>query len=66
MSKTIVDRYTKKVLGGKNEFIDSLFHEGIIVNIPALKKKRRDEIETLLSVFNQDNRTENHHIMNVS
>ena len=41
------------------------FHEGIIVNIPALKKKRRDELEMLLSIFDQDNRNENHHIMNV-
>ncbi|MBK9566161.1 MAG: hypothetical protein IPO37_13615 [Saprospiraceae bacterium] len=35
------------------------------MNIPALKKKRRDELETLLSIFDQDNRNENHHIMNV-
>ena len=27
--------------------------------------RRRDELETLLSIFDQDNRQDNHHIMNV-
>ncbi|MEZ4986314.1 MAG: hypothetical protein R2795_14955 [Saprospiraceae bacterium] len=36
-------------------------------NIPGIGKgKRRDELEALLSIFDQDNRTADHHIMNVS
>ena len=65
VSKAIKDRYTDSVLDTRHNFIDSLFHEGIIVNIPALSKRRRDELEKLLSIFDQDNRSENHHIMNV-
>ena len=65
VNKTIRDRFTNNILDVSHNFISALFHEGIIVNIPALKKKRRDELETLLSIFDQDNRKENHHIMNV-
>jgi hypothetical protein len=65
VNKTIRDRFTNNILDVSHNFISALFHEGIIVNIPALKKKRRDELETLLSIFDQDNRNENHHIMNV-
>ena len=46
-------------------FINSLYHEGIIVNILALKQKRRDDIEKLLSIFDQDNIGSSTHIMNV-
>ncbi len=65
VDRVIRDRYTREVIGEKNHFIDALFHQGIVINIPALSKKRRDELELLLSVFDQENRQENHHIMNV-
>jgi hypothetical protein len=59
------DGHTQELLNQDNNFIDSLFHEGIIVNIPALKRKRRGELEILLSIFDQENRLKNFHIMNV-
>ena len=65
INTSIVDRFSQTVLTQRHNFVDALFHEGIIVNIPALSKRRRDEIETLLSIFDQDNRNQNHHIMNV-
>jgi len=65
INRNIKDRYTNEVIEERNIFIDALFHEGIIVNINALKGKRRDELEILLSIFDQSNRKENHHIMNV-
>ena len=34
--------------------------------IKQLKKRRRDELEKLLSIFDQDNLTKNHHILNVN
>ena len=61
----IRDRYTREIIEQRNPFIESLFHQGIIINIPALSQKRRDELELLLSIFDQANRQENHHIMNV-
>ena len=65
ITRTVKDRYSNEVLSSKTKFIDALFHEGIIINIPALRKSRRDELEVLLSIFDQDNRAQNHHIMNV-
>ncbi len=59
------DRFTKAILDKKEPFISSLFHEGMIVNIPALNGKRRDELEKLLSIFDQANRVENFHILNI-
>jgi hypothetical protein len=47
------DAYTGEVLQAKSDFIDALFHEGIIVNVPALKGRRRDEREQMLSIFDQ-------------
>lgn len=65
VDRCIRDRHTGQVLDVHNQFIESLFHQGIIINIPALSQKRRDELEQLLSIFDQSNRQENHHIMNV-
>ncbi len=60
------DRFTKNILDKNEPFISSLFHEGMIVNVPALKGKRRDEVEKLLSIFDQSNRSKDFHILNVS
>ncbi len=62
----LVDRYGGQVIKKRDPFVDSLYHSGIIINIPALKKRRRDDLEILLSIFDQKNRTSNIHIMNVN
>jgi DNA repair exonuclease SbcCD ATPase subunit len=49
-----------------NEFIDSLHHRSWIVQIDQLKQRRRNDLEKLLSIFDQTNRTMNHHLMNVN
>ena len=49
----------------KDEFIESLTHDAYIIQINRLKGKRRNDLEVLLSVFDQDNRLENFHILNV-
>jgi hypothetical protein len=48
-----------------NEFIESLHHRSWIVQIDQLKQRRRNDLEKLLSIFDQENRTKNHHILNV-
>ncbi len=58
-------RYLEDVSVTKPAFIESLYHQGIIITIPALKKRRRDRLEQLLSIFDQSNRTKDIHIMNV-
>jgi hypothetical protein len=66
-----VDYGVKDVVGKKslevtNEFIQSLHHKSWIVQIAQLKQRRRNKVEKLLSIFDQENRiTDDNHIMNV-
>jgi hypothetical protein len=61
------DVATKKVVEAKSKFIESLNHKCWIVQISCLKKRRRNELEILLSAFDQNNRDENSkHILNVN
>jgi hypothetical protein len=59
------DVTTGKALHGSSEFIRSLHHRSWIVQIEQLKDHRRTDLEKLLSIFDQENRTKNHHILNV-
>ena len=66
VSNTLKDRTTKEALTGTNEFIEALHNQSWIVQINQLKQRRRDDLEKLLSIFDQENRTADHHIMNVN
>ena len=66
VSPEIRDVSTGKVVNQVSEFINGLHHKSWIVQISCLKKRRRNELEQLLSVFDQSNRTSNNHIMNIS
>ena len=61
----VSDLTTGEELDRKNEFINSLHHKSWIVQVRKLKEKRRNELENLLSIFDQDNAIENEHIMNI-
>ena len=63
--KTYIDVSSGKVIKEKEYFIDSLNHESYTIPIPELKEKRRNELEKLLSIFDQSNRTSDQHILNV-
>jgi alpha-galactosidase/6-phospho-beta-glucosidase family protein len=62
---TVSDLTTGEKLDKKNEFIESLNHKSWIVQVRQLKEKRRNELENLLSIFDQDNITDDKHILNV-
>jgi hypothetical protein len=62
---TVSDLTTGEELDNKNEFIESLNHKSWIVQVKQLKAKRRNELENLLSIFDQDNISENEHILNI-
>jgi hypothetical protein len=49
-----------------NEFIQGLHHQSWIVQIDQLKRRRRNDVEQLLSIFDQENITNNHHILNIN
>ena len=59
------DRTTNEIYPIKDEFIEGLTHDSYIIQINCLKEKRRNELEILLSVFDQDAITKDHHILNV-
>jgi len=50
----------------QNEFIESLHHKSWIVQIPYLKKHRRDDLEKLLSIFDQSNIADSNYILKVN
>src|SRR5215510_982136 len=61
----VSDLTTGEELAGKNEFIESLHHRSWIVQVRQLKERRRNELENLLSIFDQDNIIEDEHILNI-
>jgi hypothetical protein len=61
-----VDVSTGNALHVSNEFIRSLHHRSWIIQIDQLKRRRRNDVEKLLSIFDQENRTQNHHILTVN
>ena len=62
----VSDQATGEELSSKNEFIQSLNHKSWIVQIRQLKENRRNDLENLLSIFDQDNITKDNHILNVN
>ena len=62
---TVSDLTTGEELDKKNEFIESLNHKSWIVQVKLLKEKRRNELENLLSIFDQNNATHDEHILNI-
>ena len=51
VKRQYLDNYNGNKLSGKELFIETLTHDSIIVQIPALKKQRRNDLEKALSVF---------------
>lgn len=51
VKRQYLDNYNGDMLQGKELFIETLTHDSIIVQIPALKKQRRNDLEKALSVF---------------
>ncbi|MDW8346486.1 MAG: DUF874 family protein [Bacteroidia bacterium] len=51
--RSVTDNSTQEVIDVKDEFIESLTHDCVIVQIPKLKEKRRNELEMILSLFDE-------------
>lgn len=59
------DLYSGQQIAQKEAFVESLTHKSYIISIPDLSKKRRSELEMILSIFDQSSIKESHHILNV-
>ena len=62
---TVKDAATAEIITEKSDFIESLHHKTWIIQISCLKERRRNELEQLLSVFDQSNRDKDWHILNI-
>jgi hypothetical protein len=60
------DVATQQIVQARSRFIDLLNHKEWVIQISCLKKRRRNELEQLLSIFDQSNRTSDIHILNVN
>ncbi len=59
IARHYLDHSTGKKLNVKSDFVESLTHDSIIVQIGAIKRKRRkNEIEKVLSVFDEGKKHE--------
>jgi hypothetical protein len=61
----VEDVYTGEEFPASGEFVSSLHHRSWIVQINQLKKRRRNNLEKLLAVFDQSAQTDNIHILDV-
>ncbi len=53
VERSYIDAVTQEELASKEEFIESLTHDSYIIQIPRLREKRRNDLEVLLSIFDQ-------------
>jgi hypothetical protein len=66
VSRQYIDLMTNKIIETKETFIESLTLDSYVIQIPYLTDKRRNDLEILLSVFDQRNNVDkDHHILNV-
>jgi hypothetical protein len=66
VNRVYTDAATGEQILEKEEFIESLTHDSIIIQIPYLKDRRRTELEQLLTLFDQSNATQDRHLLNVN
>jgi len=66
VSRQYKDLITDTIIDTKESFIESLTLDSYVIQIPYLTDKRRNDLEILLSVFDQSNPADReHHILNV-
>ena len=52
VKRNYIDKSTNKIINTKSEFIESLTHDSIIIQIEAIKKKKQKTLlEKILSIF---------------
>jgi len=62
----VKDKYSQKPLYNSEPFITSLFHEGLIILIPALKGKHRTRVEKMLQIFEDSISRKELHLLEIN
>jgi len=66
VSRQYKDLITDKIIETKENFIESLTLDSYVIQIPFLTQKRRNDLEILLSIFDQSNPADDEkHILNI-
>ena len=66
-NRVYTDLVTNLQLNEKEEFIEQLSHDSYFIQIPRLHRKHRNELESILKVFNQSYRwSEDSRLINIS
>jgi hypothetical protein len=63
VNRVYTDAATGEQIHDKEEFIESLTHDSIVIQVHYLKGRRRNELEQLLSIFDQSLATRDPHLM---
>lgn len=62
--------YINQIDGSKiintEEFIESLTHDSFVIQIPYLSNSKQSSLETILSLFDQENKDNDEHIININ
>lgn len=66
VNREYIDLIGNRTFDKKEEFIEKLTHDCFVIQIPRLKKKVRNELETILKVFNQEFITDDKKILEFS
>jgi hypothetical protein len=66
VNRAYIDAATGEQIHEKEEFIESLTHDSIVIQIPYLKDRRRTELEQLLALFDQSAATDDPHFLAVN
>jgi len=66
VNRQYLDAATGEQIHKKEEFIESLTHDSIIIQIPYLKGRRRTELEQLLALFDQSSASSDPHFLTIN
>ena len=55
VKRQYIDDFNMEVLTQKESFIEALSHDSIVIQLPQIKHKRRNEWEEILTIFEIDN-----------
>ena len=67
VGRTYFDMFNNQIIDTKEAFIESLTNDSYIIQIPYLKDKRRNDLEILLSVFDQSTKYDvQYHLLSIS
>jgi len=66
VNRKYTDAVTKKEIQKREDFIESLTHDSYVVQIPYLKQKQQSDLLSILSIFDQEQQTEDDHILRIN